>query len=217
MLNVLHQNFCLTLLIKVAKSKKRCSAAPSCDMHKQWTGRSLLRHRYTTCRARVGSCFTWSRFNSADIENVDAVIRAVTEDVGPRGVENKSRITCETKRQSAHSGRLHIPRKQAVQYWTIPTETHAHTRPWVGVRLQRNGVMSVCSVVLPKIPHLYDSGWDEQNRKTWACKYSLNIQLTPACCTLEIDSSFSPINSPRGDEGVLILKQNHCDALLGIL
>lgn len=54
------------------------------------------------CRAcfspfSLGSSFTWRGLDPADVEHVDAVIGAVAEDVGPRGVQNKPRVTCGTQ------------------------------------------------------------------------------------------------------------------------
>lgn len=49
---------------------------------------------------RVESLFTWSRFYSTDIEHVDTIISAVTDDVRSRGVQNKSGITCNTSKKN---------------------------------------------------------------------------------------------------------------------
>lgn len=69
------------------------------------------------------------------------------------------------RRRSEDSGSLKIAGKCAVQYCPRPTESHAHTRSWVWVHLQGNGILTVSRVVLPQIPHLYHSGWDEQSWK----------------------------------------------------
>ena len=67
------------------------------------------------------------------------------------------------------------------------TQPTAHAWPRVQVRLQRNGILTVCCVVLSEVPHLDHTGWEKLNRKKkniWIifCFESLFIQV---CCVLE--------------------------------
>lgn len=99
------------------------------------------------------------------------------------------------------------------------TKSHAHTRAWVWICLQRNRVMMVCSIALPQIPHLYHSVWNVWN-KTVNDHTSLFFVVLSRLAKhgkWMWQWVFLPINSAWGYEGVLILKQNHCYALLGIL
>lgn len=100
-------------------------------------------------------------------------------------------------RLSEDSGSLHVAGKCAVQYCPKPTESHAHTRSWVWVHLQWNGILTVSCVVLPQIPHLYYSGGEEQSWKNeWRYKSMLSGKhFILACRVLETVSSY-PSTAP---------------------
>lgn len=149
---------------------------------------------------RAERSFTWWGFDPADIEHVDIIISTVTDDVGSLRVQHKPRITSRKCINSCYSYvTVGVPGICDVQDCTILTEPHAHTRTWVRVYLQRNRVMMVSSVILPQIPQLNHS--EIKAIKDQACHLFSLWLLNPGS-----EQHFSPINSSRGDEGVLILK-----------
>lgn len=99
-------------------------------------------------------------FNPADVEHVDAVVRAVAHDVGPGGVKNETGVTCNGQNSSRVRNAaqfLHKP-VQKNKKNTVLTQTHACAGAGVRVRLQGGGVVAARAVALPQVPQLYDSG-----------------------------------------------------------
>lgn len=104
----------------------------------------------------MSSFFTWCRFYSADIEHIDAVVCAVTHRVGSRGVQSESGISCSTCKKTAglFVGYLHISGKGDARRVRELTQSRPRARTWIRICLQGYRIMTVCSVVLPQIPHL---------------------------------------------------------------
>lgn len=93
------------------------------------------------------------------------------------------------------------------------TEPHPHAGARVGESLQRNGVVAVCCEVLPEVPHLDDTDLE------WLMGGKTKIKTMKPLRTNFVTqgANFLPVDGSGGDEGVLILEQNHSHALLAVL